>query len=768
MDRAQEAIERARASEQTLASLRAELADLEKNTGGPSLTAAAADYSSSRGGGGRSAAREEPLSVLGTSIDDLARLHEGHAATMRSFGTALGGGQGGHAAPMPTPSAEPMMARRDIASAYADRDVLAATGAASAAAAREARLTGSAPSLSGVTRGGASRPAFDRPLSSSNDGSAPMQRSVQEIRDSAAQASARAVAATEARYAAQAAQARSRVEAAAAKQATRSAYLLERDGAATERAIAALTNNAAPPEPASARAASTRPSSARAAFGGGGGAGGGSSGGGAPAHPPVTSIRMPLERPRSAPKERPRVTVPVPFSFEHRQKKETAAERRMTEEQEERQRAMERAAKESTRARDLPPSTAPGLYSEMVAEAEAASRERRQVRRTVPVPFSFSHRRTKEPKRSDVMPGEWTGFQDASAEDTAGNAAGASAEGGLWYENGELVGKRTSFKAKEVPRSMSEPRWEIMRVQEAERRERVAQAALESAARSKLPPRMQLHKENERARKAADAERVQRELDAELTLKPEITDGVPDFDRMHLAFERTLARKRNQRQGTTPQPFRMESEPYRMMQREVKQVRDEMIQRDIRRDELVMPERRWPYLSTQAPIGRKNIPDFKREHQAWTERAPNAGTTEKLEAHKRKLAEESRQQAKAEKAEAEAERQRQQAQKNITLKVSNRLKQVAGDPRDIKAAAKAESSRRKEEHRQAWKERKKTIADQMEEMNKRIDARPFLFEQASIDVAVERAKAEAYDKFDATLRKHGISTTGLADRLDPK
>ena len=56
----------------------------------------------------------------------------------------------------------------------------------------------------------------------------------------------------------------------------------------------------------------------------------------------------------------------------------------------------------------------------------------------------------------------------------------------------------------------------------------------------------------------------------------------------------------------------------------------------------------------------------------------------------------------------------------------------------------------------------------MEEMNKRIDARPFLFEQASIDVAVERAKAEAYDKFDATLRKHGISTTGLADRLDPK
>ena len=53
------------------------------------------------------------------------------------------------------------------------------------------------------------------------------------------------------------------------------------------------------------------------------------------------------------------------------------------------------------------------------------------------------------------------------------------------------------------------------------------------------------------------------------------------------------------------------------------------------------------------------------------------------------------------------------------------------------------------------------------EMHARLDARPFLFEQASIDVAVERAKAEAHDKFDATLRKHGVGTQALADRLDP-
>jgi hypothetical protein len=39
----------------------------------------------------------------------------------------------------------------------------------------------------------------------------------------------------------------------------------------------------------------------------------------------------------------------------------------------------------------------------MVAEAEAASRERRQQRRTVPVPFSFTHRQTRSEKKAEVQ-----------------------------------------------------------------------------------------------------------------------------------------------------------------------------------------------------------------------------------------------------------------------------------------------------------------------------------------------------------------------------
>jgi len=378
-----------------------------------------------------------------------------------------------------------------------------------------------------------------------------------------------------------------------------------------------------------------------------------------------------------------------------------------------------------------------------------------QQRRTVPVPFSFTHRQTRSEKKAE----EYRQNDGLHAEPIDPYVGGSAA--GAWTERGAPVGARKAFRARDVPRSMSEPRWEMMRVREAERRERVAQEALRSMQCSKLPPRMRQHKETSRARNAAEQERIQAEMDSELTLTPAITGDVPDFDRLHVSFEKELARKRQQFKSTRPLPFKMESEPYRLMQREVKQVRDEMIQRDIRRDELVMPERRWPYLSTQAPIGRKDMPNFSKEHSTCRAKAPNAETTEKNNAMLEKRREESRAQKKQEDGKKKADEARQAAQKEITLKVSNRLKEVAGDPKNIKQKAKEEAQRRKEEHRQAWKDRKATVAASMAEMRARVESRPFLFEQSTIDAAVERAKAEAHERFDSTLRKHG-----LADRLD--
>jgi hypothetical protein len=306
-------------------------------------------------GGGSGGA--EPLSVLGTSIEDLARMQERHSATLREFGRAVDAFGDPSMAPLPTPSAEPTLQRTHGAADLPPRPSTARG------------LSDSVPSAPlGV------RPAFDRPLGSSGDrplGSAPMHRTAGERREASEAASQRATAATEARYAQHAAQARARVEAAQARQAQRSAYLLERDGIDAERAAAALAaaaaRVAAPVGGASGAAsarAPARPSSDLYNHAAGGLSGSMSAraassasasalGGGAA---PVTAVRLPVERPRSAPKERPHVTVPVPFSFEHRPRRDTASERRLKLELEEERQALA-IAQEHNKPRDLPPST---------------------------------------------------------------------------------------------------------------------------------------------------------------------------------------------------------------------------------------------------------------------------------------------------------------------------------------------------------------------------------------------------------------------------
>jgi hypothetical protein len=99
---------------------------------------------------------------------------------------------------------------------------------------------------------------------------------------------------------------------------------------------------------------------------------------------------MPV-RPASAPKERPRITVPTPFSFEHRPKHDAAALRKMRNELAEERKALEEARKEN-KARPVPATNEPGLYMKQMQMLEEKSRERRQVRRTVPQPFSFQSR----------------------------------------------------------------------------------------------------------------------------------------------------------------------------------------------------------------------------------------------------------------------------------------------------------------------------------------------------------------------------------------
>ena len=72
-----------------------------------------------------------------------------------------------------------------------------------------------------------------------------------------------------------------------------------------------------------------------------------------------------------------------------------------------------------------------------------------------------------------------------------------------------------------------------------------------------------------------------------------------DFEELHARFELAKERARRQKNATVPKPFRMAVE---QLKEEGRESKEEAVLRDIRRDNLVLPERRWPFLSTRAPV----------------------------------------------------------------------------------------------------------------------------------------------------------------------
>ena len=754
MDEPYASLDRARATESALAHLRAELDALERNSG-PMLL----------GPGG-------PAAQLGTSVDDLARMHEEHAATMRRFGRVLR--EDDEPAPRPPYYTSSVAAAPPLYSEEPDLGLVGHRIGSAASAARSV-VGGSAPAMP-------PRPNFSRPLlneppampsasavystapgtataggshsarlpstSASIDESMPMHRPGGARREMAQAAASRAEAVAASRYAREAQARREAAEEAAQRTLEAQARAAQRSGYVAER----LADDETRPQGEFRGHGGS--SSARASNSARGGASG--------ALPPgpqqrlaslATSasaslpVRMPV-RPASAPKERPRITVPTPFSFEHRPKHDAAALRKMRNELAEERKALEEARKEN-KARPVPATNEPGLYMKQMQMLEEKSRERRQVRRTVPQPFSFQSR------------------SERKASPTEGHADDAYGEMLFKAAEAEDVGTRKPYRAREVPRSMSEPRWEMMRIRESERREKCAQDALRLLAKSKLPPRMQLHKETERARKAAEAERIQAELDKELTLTPRITDEPPEgydayFKRKHLEDERRQARKRSSYQPTVPAPFRMDMAPIKERRDEKRKMKRYMEQQDMRRDALMMPEQRWPYLATQAPVGRSSPPDFPALHQ---KAALFSETTKLFIARKEKLEQELAESKKKEEAKKKEEEMRQQQQKAATAEVAKRLEEITGSSRDRKKQFAEKEAEMKRQIRENNLEQKRTAKKWLDDINARVAERRakrgFMFEQAQANVAAERAKAEALDRFDETLRKKGI-----ADMLD--
>lgn len=199
------------------------------------------------------------------------------------------------------------------------------------------------------------------------------------------------------------------------------------------------------------------------------------------------------------------------------------------------------------RAKPVPRSTREALYDRVVAQA--ATRRRLQ------------HEARKEELRSSMQP--FTRMEEGDrrrAEEAQRKAAARLTE------EQRALRQAARFRAHPVPPTTRAPDTESRARQErdAMREERVQARARQLLTQAQLPPRMALYEEEEAARRREREEqkrRADREEKRRNAVRP---TPLPDFERLHGQFERSLARARRGLGRTEVQPFSFDSEERRM------------------------------------------------------------------------------------------------------------------------------------------------------------------------------------------------------------
>lgn len=190
--------------------------------------------------------------------------------------------------------------------------------------------------------------------------------------------------------------------------------------------------------------------------------------------------------------------------------------------------------------------------------------------------------------------------------------------------------------------------------------------------------------------------------------------------------------------------------------------------RDIERDAVLLPEQRWPHVSSRAPRRPYAPPVAAPPDSAFRTTLATELRRASLE-DERELREAMRQQQELE----DGERMRRQKAKDAEIAAVRALQHLCTHaPRKANTAippsplvqvlkhtyAKQEEEARKrrqnvlstfKERHENWERLKKDIED-------RVSKRPYLFEQASADTQVDRARQERMEQFEQTLRDNGL------------
>jgi len=459
-------------------------------------------------------------------------------------------------------------------------------------------------------------------------------------------------------------------------------------------------------------------------------------------------------------------TKPAPFEFEEREaeraKSLTISQRRFKEEMVERQLIEEEEVNQPFRAKPVPESTLDiGRLDRMNAAAELRRNQRKEdfYASLKHAEFSFLNRDKDKPK-----------LQEEEFE-------------------------RIPFKAKDCPDSSTvaaaEERRRILRIKEEARANRIKQRSDKLYNSAKLPKRME---EAAKTDKRKEILKVKREIDAlpsglakkeaeerlvileknnkeetmiesfsmeegddddipywmeECTFTPSINPDIPDYAQIQRTFEEKLQAAKASKPPTDPEPFNLLTAKI--------PDRTERILEDVARDNLILKEARWPYVSTRAPVPvstdafggsrreRKPLypgkPSKGRSKSARKPRPTGPSTTlaaELRQAQTRKLMLERKEKEIATKKE---EKKRVQHQKQVNERVARLL--------PSKTAKTNRDQERKAERKRMIAEEKHQAAEMRREREDKLASQAPIWERTRMDMVQLRAQ-DAIEEIMAT------------------
>ncbi|KAL4467669.1 hypothetical protein ABPG74_013004 [Tetrahymena malaccensis] len=416
-----------------------------------------------------------------------------------------------------------------------------------------------------------------------------------------------------------------------------------------------------------------------------------------------------------------KLTKPEPYEFDEREKerkqKKTIRQRKVEEMVEE---AREKERKEyNTRPKpkEIPDHVKKPLYEKIMHEQEKRRQEVRKNSVAITIqrekPFRF-YLRDKNPETSLKRSKRKT-----------------------WEERESFV-----FKANKVPWFCSINLLEkINRDEELKRQERVAKQAQKTMAMSKLPPRMEKHEQERRARelmegytgvtKVSTMNPLKREMYVEPSFQPPKAKPIPNFNKMHQDFQERLDKKRRGKRPTEVLPFNFQ-ESRKLPPRDYLDQENELMRQTKTKPAVdkLQEAMKW----------RDHKPKYQPPSiQKW-ETLVEKNKKDKEEKEKKKQEEKKKDEERKKKAEEMAVIVREKYSKNDqTLKLQQNRKEAV--------IRKQQEFKRQE---QEWQQKKSEILE-------KVKSRPLLMEQKCKGRAYLE-KLKTLDRIDNRLREKGMSS----------